>query len=372
MDLGEQQMVQRSLLPPFGVTTPGLSPVPESAQRLGDGTGARTLELSAAASDDVVPHTAPIDGSAATRLGSIHRRGWGEAPTYLEAMSSPAFPPSDLEAGGVPPPRAAGNLRERTTSTFFGFFNRSSWRVTAPLRHSQAGSQASLLLQPQTSRLSARSYSTSGGAQSPWDSTQSLRISSPLPNSAVRASFEILPRAGLSEQQMRFISSSDALQTVGVSLADPPRRGRRRASSAATSAFFSDDPATPPVDEFGMEDSMGQGPPSWQAVDEERRRQEAEGRRGLAEPSQVAIEAAPESEREADEAASTALDGSRGDSGQTSQIANDSDRRQTPAEADAGSSATAGPPQLPQLDIPSGLAVPAPSLRLQPPTPVIP
>lgn len=391
MDLGEQQMVQRSLLPGFGLTTPGSAPAPGSAHRSDGANGPQTLALPDTAADDAVPHTAPIDGSAATRHGSLQRRGWGEAPTYLEAMSSPAFPPSDLEAGGggggVPPPRVAGNLRERTTSTFLGLFNRaiggggagssttgvSSWRGAAHSGHSRASSQASLLLQPQTSRLSARSYSNSsdrygGGAQSPWDSMQSLRISSPLPNSAVRASFEILPRAGLSDQQMRFIASSDALQTVGVSLADPPRRGRRRASSAAASAFLSDGLATPSIEE----NDAAPEPPTWQSVDEERRRQEAEGRLGLAGPSQAAAASITAAERTDGDSRAASPERRDGAESQDSGATGVTESEDGLTGAGANPVAAAGPPQLPQLNIPSNSAAPAPSLRLQPPTPIVP
>lgn len=171
------------------------------------------------------PNTAPLD--APSRSDSTSRRQFGDAPTYLEAMSSPSF--EDLEAG-VPPPRTPPTLRERTSSTIRNLLGRAGRTGSDTRQHIRSGSASSLLLQPQSSRMSTLS-STSG---SPGRMSPSIHISSPLPNTAVRASFDLslLPRAGLSDDQMRYLASDEARNQVGVNLSSPPLGKRRRRSDA--------------------------------------------------------------------------------------------------------------------------------------------
>lgn len=192
------------------------------------------------------PQSAPLgnssDSAPRRTLSNASRRGWGEAPTYLEAMSSP----STLEAG-VPPPRTP-SLRTRTGDSVRGLLSRAGMTF-APASYRPAGrdmqqrySSTSLLLQPQQSRLSTitslsrQSRDGRDGSASPytspWASTLSLHISSPVPNSAVRASFDdtSFPRAGLSDDQMRFLSSHEAVNMVGVKLGEVPANKRRRTS----------------------------------------------------------------------------------------------------------------------------------------------
>lgn len=205
-------------------------------------------------------------------LSNASRRGWGEAPTYLEAMSSPSFQSSTLE-GGVPPPRTP-TLKDRTSTSFRGLLNKagmSSFRMptqrremtqTSDSRHSST----SLLLQPQTSRLSTLTSSSTvregsiSPYTSPWESTHSLlHISSPVPNTAMRASFDAntMPKAGLSNDQMKFLSSSEAVNLVGVKMGDVPTNKRRRRSEANS---LSGSPGRG-VDELP--------PPSWEDIQAE-------------------------------------------------------------------------------------------------------
>ncbi|OCF43543.1 hypothetical protein I317_02560 [Kwoniella heveanensis CBS 569] len=182
--------------------------------------------------------------SSMHRSDTLGRRGWGEAPTYLEAMSSPLTPsaypaqtPSPVSAD-VPPPR---DLRTRTSSTFRGLLSKAGFTY-APSRHDQQMSQSrtsstSLLLQPTTSRLSSMSFRPNSPGSSPGASTLSLVISSPIPDTAVRASFDSarLPKAGLSDDQMRFLGSKEALNVAGVKLNNVPDNKKRRRRSEALS-----------------------------------------------------------------------------------------------------------------------------------------
>ncbi|WWD18510.1 hypothetical protein CI109_102962 [Kwoniella shandongensis] len=219
------------------------------------------------------------------RSASITRRGWGEAPTYLEAMSSPSF---DVEAGtatSVPPP---STFRTRTSSTFRDFLSRaglapsrSPTTSAGPMLMSERQASQTHLLHPSTSRLSSTASSfrresisslhpsLAGGAVgmatspyggSPWQSTHSLIISSPIPDTAVRASFESsnLPRAGLNVAQMQFLSSREAVNLAGVKLGEVPENKKRRRGSR------------------GMQDLVGE-PPSWEESEETRRRSVGEG-----------------------------------------------------------------------------------------------
>lgn len=276
----------------------------------------------------IQPHTAPV-GSTLSRafgsIGSLTRRGWGEAPTYLEAMSSPDF--RDVEAqAGVPPPRTATPM----ASGFRELLSRAGGSFRAPTRQrpmaERPGSQISLLLQPQTSRLSTQTSNTS--STSPWASTHSLTISSPVPNTALRASFDI-PRAGLSDDQMRYISTPAAVNLVGVKLGEPPAGRRRRRSEATQSGE-------------GQETLGGAPPPSWEQLDEERRRHEADDRRGLARPvSQEDIASGEAAQHE-------------GESGTS--------------EAERTPSTTVQPASPPTLGI--SMAPTAPTVEIEPPTPI--
>ena len=266
--------------------------------RSGSGRSGRTIREGTPDESvrDIERPTSPIEnvpplattGSTLSRafgsIGSLTRRGWGEAPTYLEAMSSPD--PRQLEAQvGVPPPR---NSPQRG-GTIRNLLSRAggSLRLSNQQRQmtERPGSVTSLLLQPQTSRLSTIT-GASGQYSSPWSSTASLmNISSPIPNTAVRASFE-MPRAGLSDDQMRYISTPAAVNLVGVKLGDPPI-GRRRSRSVATQ------------ESAELESREQVPPPSWEEVDGERRRIEAETRRGLAKPVNHGAEMNRESNGEA-------------------------------------------------------------------------
>jgi hypothetical protein len=422
-EVADGQMTQRSLLPAMvdrvgsqrrsGDTT---SPPDEDADVTTTDSARQNEEDSGAnrrASEGTgtSPRSAPLDGQP-TRTGSIGRRGWGEAPTYLEAMSSPDFHDGrDLEAG-VPPPRTptgaggpggTSSFRERTATSFRDFLSRTGFapqpdRTVSTRRPS---SQASLLLQPQSSRLSGIS-TTSGQFQgpgsgtgtgtspypSPWASSHSLVISSPLPHSAVRASFDSarLPRGGITEQQMRFLSSTEALHTAGVSLADPPP-GRRRARSEARS-LLGDSPGRSRSGS-GSGAALGhtpetseEAPPSWEELDEQRRRHEAEQRRELARP--VGTSRSMSGSGNDDEGAAVGREAEAEDSasgqGSMNTGAGDGDATPRPSGVEKTVAATSEPrggasPTLPSSTAPatgSSLSSLAPSLAVVPPSPISP
>lgn len=260
--------------------------------------------------------------SAPHRTPSTTRRGWGEAPTYLEAMSSPN--PDDLPVprADVPGPKRSttDNLR-RTASGIRDLlskpFGPTAFRAPSPSNgapsrptgnRSRAESQ-SALLHPTMSRFSTISNNSSS-FNSPWTSTASLLISAPVPNSARRASFnhQELPRSGLTDQQMKFLASSEAVNLIGVRIEDSTSSSqvssqtqgrRRRRSEAAGSAldleslgygFASPRSArsrsrAASFTAADLEDlAEGVLPPSWEEVDGERRRSEAAERRDLARP----------------------------------------------------------------------------------------
>ncbi|GFZ45163.1 hypothetical protein JCM24511_02889 [Saitozyma sp. JCM 24511] len=366
------------------------------------------------ASEGTSPRSAPLDGQPA-RAGSIGRRGWGEAPTYLEAMSSPDFHDvrdgRDLEAG-VPPPRTpsgavgaggAASFRERTTTSFRDFLSRTGFapQPDRSVSTRRPSSQASLLLQPQSSRLSGIS-TTSGQFQgqatstgtgtgtspypSPWASSHSLVISSPLPHSAVRASFDSarLPRGGITEQQMRFLSSTEALNTAGVSLADPPP-GRRRARSEARS-LLGDSPGRSRSGS-GSGAALGHtpetsedAPPSWEELDEQRRRHEAEQRRDLARPVGTSRSTSGGGNDDEGPAAGAEAEDSAGGQGSTNTGAGDGDATPRPSAVEK-TAATAteargeASPTSPSSTAPatgSSLSTLAPSLAVVPPSPISP
>ncbi|WVQ73080.1 hypothetical protein IAR50_002643 [Cryptococcus sp. DSM 104548] len=211
----------------------------------------------------------------ATRHDSITRRGWGEAPTYLEAMSSPPFASAnaDLEAGTGS--RPGPTLRTRTSSAFRDFLSRAGFsNPSRPMEMSQHphSTTALPLLHPVTSRISTQSSlhaRTPSSYPSPWHSSHSLIISSPIPNTAMRASFDstAIPRAGLSDDQMRFLSSNEAVNLVGVRMQDPPegRKNRRRRGSEAVSVLALGG------DGEGEGEGGGEGPRTWEQSEEHRR-----------------------------------------------------------------------------------------------------
>ena len=136
------------------------------------------------------------------------------------------------------------------------------------------GSQVSLPLQPSMSRFSCffgtpgRTSASSSTAHLPLDSPASGQtvcpISSPVPGSLIRASFDA-PRKGFSAEQVKFLSSTDSLGKFGVRHADdgdsvfggstPPAalgspiaggsRGRSRSSTVGSShlAIITPNPA---------------------------------------------------------------------------------------------------------------------------------
>ncbi|TYJ51429.1 hypothetical protein B9479_008000 [Cryptococcus floricola] len=235
-----------------------------------------------------MPHSAPAtitqnpDRTStpdASRHDSITRRGWGEAPTYLEAMSSPPIssPNADLEAGTDN--RPVPTLRTRTSSAFKDFLSRAGFsNQSRPMEMSQHphSSTALPLLQPVTSRISTQSSLHPGTSTypSPWHSSHSLLISSPIPNTAMRASFDstAIPRAGLSDDQMRFLSSNEAVNLVGVRMQDPPegRKNKRRRGSEAVSVLALG--GSGEREGQGQEEEEGgQGPPTWEQSEEHRR-----------------------------------------------------------------------------------------------------
>ena len=86
---------------------------------------------------------------------------------------------------------------------------------------------------------------------SPWSSSHSLHgihISSPVPNSAVRASFEA-PRGGLTEDQMRFLGSREAVNIAGVPV-DASGRRRSRGLSLGQEQSLTTEAPPPSFDEI--------------------------------------------------------------------------------------------------------------------------
>jgi hypothetical protein len=229
--------------------------------------------------------SAPLLGSSGQSMETLQNQGWGEAPTYLEAMSS-HNPDTPLPAL-VPSPRPSA--LQRTATGFKDLITKpfapGSFRP-AQSQRDRGPSTSSSLLHPTTSRFSTASTSTE--YPSPWASSHSLLISPPVPNSAMRASFDgsDIPRGGLNPAQMKFLSSKEAVELVGVKLEDVPAHKRRRSASAQGSAGIT------------IRGQSGAGdddapPPSWEQLDGERRQSEAFERRDLATPVQAGV-ATPE------------------------------------------------------------------------------
>jgi len=91
----------------------------------------------------------------------------------------------------------------------------------------------------------------------------------------MRASFDgsDIPRGGLNEAQMKFLSSKEAVALVGVKLEDVPAHKRRKSVISGNASPRSEAGDLPP--------------PSWEQLDGERRQSEAYDRRNLATPVQV-------------------------------------------------------------------------------------
>ncbi|WVR06385.1 hypothetical protein IAU60_003416 [Kwoniella sp. DSM 27419] len=361
------------------------------------------LETLRSPSPSYVPQSAPatissFSESATTprRTESIVRRGWGEAPTYLEAMSTPSLLSTGMntpDSATVPPPR---DIRTRTSSTFRGLLSRAglggthgrSQEMTQISRHSplpdahgavsspnrSRSSSTAHLLHPTMSHLSSVSTLDRGSSPhaSPWASQASLTlISSPLPNSAVRASFDSLPRAGLSDDQARFLGSKEVFNLAGVRVGEVPSGRRRRARSDAASSTldqegqssrrYSDgsqlaleiDGDAPEVP--GAADDR---PPTWEQSEGARRNTEAFERRNLAKPVIAGT----------DQAAAMSTDPQANPDNAT--VASSS-RPEMTNEAR---------PVVPQLDLSASppfvvtetSTTQAPSLAIEPPTPTIP
>ena len=226
---------------------------------------------------------------SSSSITSLQNQGWGEAPTYLEAMS--ALDPDAPQRTQVPAPkpgalqRTASGFKELLTRPFApGSFRSPAGPPVSGTSGTPTGStpnggrsrsgSTSALLHPTISR-----YSTTSTVDypSPWASSHSLLISPPVPNSAMRASFDgtSIPKGGLTKEQMRFLSSNEAVNLVGIRMEDiGARKQRRRSEFSGPGA-----PASPGRDEGGE-----LPPPSWEQLDGERRMSEAFDRRNLAIP----------------------------------------------------------------------------------------
>ena len=228
------------------------------------------------------------NGDIAT-VSTLHNYELGQAPTYLEAMS--ALDPDAPQRPQVPAPRpgalqrTASGFKELISRPFApGSFrpgpstsgNQVPGQQTPPDGRSRSGS-TSALLHPTISRYSTASTSTE--YPSPWASSHSLLISPPVPNSAMRASFDgtSIPKGGLTKEQMRFLSSNEAVNLVGVKMEDIGARKQRRRSD------FSGTPRASRSPSAGIEELP---PPSWEQLDGERRMSEAFERRNLGIPAE--------------------------------------------------------------------------------------
>ncbi|WWD04820.1 hypothetical protein V865_002891 [Kwoniella europaea PYCC6329] len=295
----------------------GPSPVGETHEDTG--LDSHTPSLSPSDQHQPLPDTpspeTPQRSESLIRRESLARRSWGLTPTYLEAMSAPLVYPSAASVNeDVPPPR---NLRTRTSSTFRGLLSRAGFTQQPNPSSAQMmeirydrnrtrnrESSTSLLLQPTTSRASSsfafgrsRSPSTTS---TPWESTNSLLISSPLPNTAMRASFDstTLPRAGLSEDQMKFLASKEAISVVGKKIEDVPEYKRRRRSRTGGEGLSLDEGVggrrrgSSTSSDVRLDEGEGEGGqlPSWEMSENTRRNQEAYERRNLNRPPPGEIE----------------------------------------------------------------------------------
>ena len=175
----------------------------------------------------------------------------GDALSYLEAMSTPDL--SSLPSTPPPVPAERQTIRGRTSDSIRNLLHRThllpdrgasnpaSGLLPLHLRNASASGSSTLLLRPISSRTSIppspRTPGQSGNGNNPYrhslaastfqtprNSSISLIIGSPIPSTAVRAAFgvEDMPRAGLNEEQMRFLASSEAVDLIGVRMDAPP------------------------------------------------------------------------------------------------------------------------------------------------------
>jgi hypothetical protein len=226
-------------------------------------------------------HTAPPLGQSMEMLQTQTR---GDAPSYLEAMS--AHDPDTPRPVQVPGPRpsalqrTATGIRDLITKPFApGSFRNAA--LDTPGRQ-RGGSTSSTLLHPTMSRFSTTSASTGAEYPSPWASSHSLLISSPVPNTAIRASFDgaSMPKGGLTKEQMRFLSSSEAANLMGTRMDEVPAHRRRRSELSPS--------GSPSLGHSRSgSDLEDVPPPSWEQIDGERRRSEAYDRRNLASAAEV-------------------------------------------------------------------------------------
>ena len=255
-------------------------------------TPSRTRSRSESPTGDIADNM-PLTTLSAPLLGqpmeTLQTQGWGEAPTYLEAMSS--HDPDAPRLVQVPAPRPSA--LQRTASGFKDLITKpfapGSFRLPTshPVQQRARGpSVSSSLLHPTNSRLST----ASSEYPSPWASSHSLLISPPVPHTAMRASFDgsDIPRGGLNEAQMKFLSSKEAVALVGIKLEDVPAHKRRSTMSGHAS------PGSGSGTRRGSE-AAELPPPSWEQLDSERRLSEAFDRRNLATPVQPFHELATES-----------------------------------------------------------------------------
>ncbi|WRT67826.1 uncharacterized protein IL334_004800 [Kwoniella shivajii] len=311
---------------------------------------ARSASPTASSMPQSAPAEIPLRTDSLMRRESLARRGWGEAPTYLEAMSSPSSYPSGSsgEQANVPPPRG---LKDRTSSTFMSLLSRAG--ITQPTQSTGTGTRArgtsmvmrenrnsstSLLLHPTTSRASTFAYANAnanpGGSSynSPWNSTNDLLvISSPIPNTAIRASFDYtaIPKNGLTPDQMKFLSSQEAVNLAGIKMDDVPeykKKQRRRSEystlhpnphlninnsgelgessrrgSISTYQSLTSPSSSPSTSPERRESDANQNSlPSWQQSEDDRRKNQAFERRSLSKPVLLQAESEPGSQGEAE------------------------------------------------------------------------
>lgn len=188
--------------------------------------------------------------------------GMGQAPTYLEAMSSidlTDMPRGDVEEGG--------QARSRPASAFRGLLGRMRPDKRTEPQQPMTSQQAS-------TSLASLMLSQSRSSLNPNSSTTSLTISGPVHNSAVRASLDqsALPTAGLSEQQMKFLGSPEMVGLVGRPFGEGEGQRRSRRSSSFAASVTPDTVPDEPL------------PPSWESLEQTRREEEARSRLPLARP----------------------------------------------------------------------------------------
>lgn len=248
------------------------APIQETGETLvqqGEDENGTTVSTEIPPSGTPLQRLAPPYHPRRTATSLAHGITRGDAPTYLEAMSSPSLDEyNNIDNNDA----RASTMRERKSSGIRHFLSRAHLLPHRPNSHSQSRSSiasthhletlSSTHLLPSTSRLSTPSLRSAPLPPSSFshpltltplhpftsrtsNSTHSLIIGSPIPSTAIRASFDLasMPRAGLSDDQMRFLSSSEAVNLAGVRMEDPPpprwrrsEEGRRRRSVTGATA----------------------------------------------------------------------------------------------------------------------------------------